>query len=280
MDSQSEKPLPLRETIDFPNGNRAILIKSPSNSDAGDLLKTLGIRKPNALLVLIGGADELDQELTTKLDQLFSRGFVRAAADTDALIIDGGTHAGVMALMGKAVADRGRATTLLGVAPAGEVTYPGGPPVESLPESAPLDPNHSHFVLVEGTDWSSGNKLMFNLASELGAGSTVIAVLVNGGPATKDEVLRSVRQGWPIIVIEGSGRLADEIATLWKKKRKLDDPVMDEIISEGHFVPFPVGGESANLRRDVVCRLESPLADAWRRFIQYDSKANSEQRSS
>lgn len=40
--------------------------------------------------------------------QLFSRGIARAAVDAEALIMDGGTQAGVMAIMGQGVADRGR----------------------------------------------------------------------------------------------------------------------------------------------------------------------------
>ena len=277
MDSQPENPSLPKGEIHFPNGNRASFVNAPSRADAAAVIAALQIPKPRTLLVLIGGADELDQNLTSQLDQLFSRGLARAAADTEALVMDGGTNAGVMALMGKAVADRGRATPLLGVAPAGKVTYPGGPADGSIAEGAPLDANHSHFVLVEGSEWSSGNEMMFKLANELGAGSTVITVLVNGGPATKDEVLRSVRQGWPIIVIQGSGRLADEIIEL-SKKGQTEDPVMTEIISEGNLLVFPLRGSPAELRKLLVSHIEDHLVEAWRRFGQYDSKAVSEQR--
>lgn len=280
MDSQPENPSLPKGEIHFPNRNRAAFIKTSSNAQAGDLIKALQIGKPKTLLVLIGGADELDKNLTSQLDQLFSRGLARAAADTEALIMDGGTEAGVMALMGKAVADRGRTTPLLGVAPVGKVTYPGGPAEGSIADGAPLDANHSHFVLVEGSEWSSGNEMMFKLANELGAGSTVIAVLVNGGPAAQDEVLRSVRQGWPIIVIEGSGRLADEIAMHWKEKEKLPpaDSQMNEIVSEGNMILFPSGGSPAELRQLIATRFGTALTDAWRRFAQFDAKANSEQK--
>jgi SLOG in TRPM, prokaryote/SMODS and SLOG-associating 2TM effector domain 1/Protein of unknown function (DUF4231) len=279
MDPEAEDRLLSEGQIRFPNGNRARFIKSPSNASAGDLIRILQINKPRSLLLLIGGADELDQNLTSQLDQLFSRGLARAAADTEAVIMDGGTAAGVMELMGKAVADRGRVSPLVGVAPIGKVTYPGEPAnVRGDDDRVPLDPNHSHFVLTEGSDWASGNEAMVKLASELGAGLTVIAVLVNGGPSTKDEVLRSVRQGWPIIVIEGSGRLADEIAGLTKKKPQIDDPVMAEIVSEGNFLLFPLSGTPADLRQFVVWRIEHHLVEAWRRFTSYDSKAVSEQR--
>jgi hypothetical protein len=79
---------------------------------------------------------------------LFSRGIARAAADAEALIIDGGTQAGAMQIMGQSIVHRGRKSSLLGVAPAGKVTYPGGPAVPGN-DSAPLNPDRSHFVLVQ-----------------------------------------------------------------------------------------------------------------------------------
>src|SRR5229473_3960674 len=165
MDPQPNNPLLQKGEIRFPNDNRAVFVRASPNQDPADLIRALEVVKPRTLLVLIGGANDLDQRLTSQIEQLFSRGLARAAADTGALIIDGGTVSGVMALMGKAVADRERISPLLGVAPEGKVNYPGRATEEVIPDGAPLDPNHSHFVLVEGTEWSSGNDVMFKLAS-------------------------------------------------------------------------------------------------------------------
>ena len=207
------------------------------------------------MIIVTGGAGGLDkdmesnEELRSRLVQLFSRGIARAAVDADALIIDGGTQSGVMALIGQGVADRGRKSVLLGVSPAGKVTYPGGPAEGSVEDGGPLDPNHSHFVLVQADEWGGETETMYELAEALaqgvlgppppaeGAGTQddeekmpskeipVVTVLVSGGldGIAKGEALRSVRHGWPIIVVEGSGRLADEIVRLWKKKKKSGD---------------------------------------------------------
>jgi hypothetical protein len=172
------------------------------------LIESLGISPLKNLILLIGGAEKLDEQ-PSRLTQLFSRGIARAAADAEAFIIDGGTQAGVMQIMGQSIADRGRKSSLLGVAPAGKVTYPGGPPVAGN-DSAPLDPNHSHFVLVDGKEWGSETEMLFELAAAFNV--PVLAILVNGGAIAKDELLQSVRPNWPVIVIEGSGRLADEVA--------------------------------------------------------------------
>jgi hypothetical protein len=225
--------------ITFPNGNRAQLVTVPAGAEAADILDALGIEQPEALIMITGGAASLDRdmkandELRSRLVQLFSRGVARAAVDVGALIIDGGMHSGAMALMGQGVADRGRKSVLLGVAPAGRVTYPGGPAEGSIEYSAPLDPNHSHFVLVESDEWGGETGTMFELAKALGKEIPVVTMLVGGelDGIAKDEVLHSVRQGWPIIVIEGSGRLADEIATgLRGKPSFINDPAIAEII--------------------------------------------------
>ena len=125
------------------------LVAASPGAPMASLIESLGISPPKNLILLIGGADKLDEKLTSRLTQLLSRGIARAAADAEALIIDGGTQAGVMQIMGQSIADRGRKSSLLGVAVAGKVTYPGGPSVLRN-DSAPLDPNHSHFVLVDG----------------------------------------------------------------------------------------------------------------------------------
>src|SRR5947208_4407994 len=108
------------QEIVFPNKNSAKLVAPSPGAPMARVIESLGISQPKNLILLIGGADELDQKLTSRLTQLFSRGIARAAADAEALIIDGGTQAGVMQIMGQSIADRGRKSSLLGVAPAGD----------------------------------------------------------------------------------------------------------------------------------------------------------------
>jgi hypothetical protein len=72
MDSEPEDRFAPKSEINFPNGNRAFFIRSRSNAGVGALLSALQIKKPRSLLVLIGGADELDQNLTSQLEQLFA----------------------------------------------------------------------------------------------------------------------------------------------------------------------------------------------------------------
>jgi hypothetical protein len=263
------------QEVVFPNNNLAKIVVAPLSASASSVIEALGISAPKNLILLIGGADRLDEKLSNRLTQLFSRGIARAAVDAEALIMDGGTQAGVMAIMGQGVADRGRKSSLLGVAPMEKVTYPGGPAAPAGSEdSSPLDPNHSHFVLVEGKEWGSETGTLFEIAAVLNV--PVLAILVNGGTVAKDELLQSVRRGWPVIVIEGSGRLADDIAALIKQRPEIDDPVLAEIIAEGDLRLFPITGALEDFERMLFS--QSPnmklLRDAWQRFATYDANAN------
>src|SRR5262249_2509272 len=260
------------QEIVFQNNNRAKLVTALRGTPMDGLIESLEISQPKNLILIIGGADKLDEKLTSRLTQLFSRGIARAAADAEAVIIDGGTQAGVMQIMGQSIVDRGRKSSLLGVAPAGKVTYPGGPTIAGN-DSAPLDPNHSHFVLVDGNEWGSETETLFEVAA--GFNVPVLAILVNGGAIAKDELLQSVRRNWPVIVIKGNGRLADEVAGLKEQPSPIEDPVLAEIVEEGDLRIFPITGALEDFER--MLSSQSPniklLHDAWQRFATYDANA-------
>ena len=78
------------QEIVFPNKNGAKVVWVSRDTPMASLIESLGISPPKNLILLIGGADKLDQKLTSRLTQLFSRGIARAAADAEALIINGG----------------------------------------------------------------------------------------------------------------------------------------------------------------------------------------------
>src|SRR2546428_396752 len=86
--------------------------------------------------------------MTLPLRQLFTAGVARAAAQLEAVIIDGGRHAGVMEIIGAAVVELGRHSPLVGVAPAALLDGASG-----HGPGAPPDPNHSHLVLTLGDQW-------------------------------------------------------------------------------------------------------------------------------
>src|SRR5947209_7377505 len=146
MNMQPERLAIRKQQICFPNGNCAQAVFLPVGANPVDLLSILNIPSPNAVIMIAGGASLMDEQLYPNLRSQFTDGIAHLAASLGALIIDGGTQAGVMEMMGTGIAEQQHKATLLGISPSGCVTYPEqSPPINST-ESAPLDPNHSHFV--------------------------------------------------------------------------------------------------------------------------------------
>jgi hypothetical protein len=273
------------------NAGPAAIAVLPTPSDTmPEVLSKLGIRPYRSVLVLAGGANSLDERLLPKLTQFFGRAVARAAAEAGAVVVDGGTQAGVMALMGEGVASRGFQSSLLGVAPAGLVAYPGGPAT-----GAPLEPNHSHFVLVDGSQWGSETRTMYQLVAALAAQGgaeplvkeparnsvPTVVLLVGGGAIARNEVVEAVRQQRLVVVVEGSGGVADELATAWQARdTPPDDAQLAEIIADGTLSFYPLSGSVPGLERLLVRELGTNhvLLQAWETFADYDTNANLQQK--
>jgi hypothetical protein len=297
-----------REII-FDNGNHAKVVTPPKGTGPKEIVDALNVPKPQSVIIIIGGAgrvDQLDNLNKSRLLQLFSRGIARAAVERHALVIDGGTQSGIMEMMGRGVADRSpedpaHRTALLGIAPAGKVTYPGGPDAGSLQDAGPLDPNHTHFALAASDQWGGETPMLFALAEEMKETHRipVVVILANGGTIAQSEALHAVRHGWPIIVLEGSGELADKVAQLCHAKTTLeaertdraqgpsgwlsiDDPDLAEIIEEGDIYIFAHDANVSELRYFVLQLLQTTKADvlelAWQRFAVYDQNAARQQK--
>ena len=198
-----------KNAITFENGNRAAVITAPCDASAQAILDALEIASPRAVILLFGGAAGLDDSRKAHLATLFVDGVTPVAAELGALIIDGGTQSGVMAMMGEAVARCAHRSELLGIAPAGKVTYPGDSQI-AIADSTPLEPNHSHFVLVESNEWDGETGKMLEIARAFNA--PIVAILVNGGAIAADEALQSVRNGWQLLVVVSGIRAGADLA--------------------------------------------------------------------
>jgi SLOG in TRPM, prokaryote len=233
-------------TITFANGNHAVVVTASRDIDAQSILKALDLAPAHALIMVFGGAKGLDDSQKARLAELFSDGIAPAAAELGALVIDGGTQSGVMAMMGEAVARDGRRCQLLGMAPTGKVTYPGGPASAGIANGAPLEPNHSHFVLVESNEWGAETGTMFELARALNL--PVATMLINGGEITAKEALQSVRNGWQLLVLEGSGRFADKLSAAVHDGQFAKSAEVSEIARSGLVTLFHVDDAASTLK--------------------------------
>jgi hypothetical protein len=281
-------PLPAPpQTVEFDPARRAVLVHQNPGADGPSLLATLkldgAVGRP--VLLICGGADELQGPALERTRALLGPVVTSTATLTGATVIDGGTASGVMLLIGTARAENPAALpVLLGVAPAGAVTYPGAP----RPEGTQLEANHTHFALAAAEQWGGETELMITLAQTLAGGTPVAMLLAGGGSVAKLEALEAARHGWPMFVIEGTGGTADEIARAWARYRApkprrlrrqpdisaLADPPLRRIASEGSIRPF-AGSDAGQLTRQIAWELqdEPVLKDAWRTFATYDALA-------
>jgi hypothetical protein len=235
-----------KDTLTFENGNRAVVIIAPRDANAKAILDALEIASPSAVILLFGGAAGLDDSRKAHLASLFADGVTPVAAELGALIIDGGTQSGVMAMMGEAVARCPGTCQLLGIAPKGKITHPEIAGASAGSDGASLEPNHSHFVLVESNEWGGETGKMLELARAFDA--PIVVILVNGGAIAADEALQSVRNGWQLIVVEGSGRFADELSAAVRDGQSAKSVEVSEIARSGRVALFHVDDAASTLK--------------------------------
>ena len=270
-------------TLEFPNGNRAVAVQAQRGRPPSELLAALEMTTPRPLLVLVGGADALEDNIQTRLAELLERGIVRAVSATGAVVVDGGTAAGVMALMGEAAAEGPGRIPLLGVAPLGKVTYPGDAHAPA-PDSAALEPNHSHFVLANSSVWGGETSLLFDVVDALAEGRSAVVVVAGGGEVAHDEVLRAVRHNLPVVVLRGTGGVADALASALAERQQdsskpVADPGLEEVMSDGSLTIFPLNGDPVALAGLLKRQLQEDqtLRIAWHRFAVLDKTAKRQQ---
>ena len=119
--------------------------------------------------------------------------------------------------------------------------------------------HHTHFVLVKDAwDWGDETETLLNLAAHFASTKPVITLVVGGGEITRKEVVGSVRGGWPIIIVKGSGRLADQLAQQFEAyeegsscQENSEALELAEIVTKGevHFVSLNQEEEEETIRQ-------------------------------
>lgn len=203
--------------------------------DIPTALQLLGLQcRPT--LVLIGGASHVSSADSDRLQHLFVEVLAPLAEELGAIVVDGGTNAGVMRLIGQARSSLSATFPLVGVSPM-QLVHLSHQPDPSLTHSAvatvALEPHHTHFVLVPGTAWGDESSWLAWIASALADGHPSIAVLVNGGKVSLVDVQWNIAEGRSVVVVAGSGRLADEIAAAMRNpKSRMREPIATVVQSE------------------------------------------------
>lgn len=165
-------------------------------------LDELGIPRPRPAIVLVGGAGGVG--FLEKFPMQKAVGIVaQLAEESGAVVVDGGTQAGVMSEMGMQRKKNGYTFPLLGVVFDALL-------MRKEPSSV-LDPGHTHFLVIPGNAWGDESAWISKIATVVAGDRKSITVLVNGGKISRADVEYSLLANRPTAVIRGTGRLADEI---------------------------------------------------------------------
>eukprot|EP01137_Pigoraptor_chileana_P006160 Opistho-2@50192 len=313
-------------------------VSVPPNVEAADAISALGFPRPRALLLSIGGAGNLSQEKRALLEHLYFTDIAEFVIECGASVITGGTKSGVMEMMGEGVSKvqprppsaslgsasrinsgassasaangttaRANRSVLLGILPKSKVSYDGQDHPPSA-DAVALEPNHTHFVLVDVDEWGGETGTLFRIANALAVqtvadnnssaggsqsslngiprtttttaatcdddadegddgdgkdnnhvakkrklrGPRVVTLLSNGGLVSKAEAHAAVSSGWPLVVIRGSGRLADDIVALVEQRTAIEDiadPLLRDIVHWKHLHIFDIGATHGTLKK-------------------------------
>jgi hypothetical protein len=184
---------------------RGVTVRAVNISDDKEIpeaLTQLEIPHPNPVIVLVGGAGGIgwwDQFPMARAIRVIAR----LAEETGAIVVDGGTQAGIMKEIGKQRKRNRFSFPLVGIV------------FDSLlmkeePKSI-LDPNHTQFFLIPGEDWGDESAWISKIATAISGAQKSITVLVNGGQISKTDVGYSILEDRPTFVMRGTGRMADQI---------------------------------------------------------------------
>ncbi len=196
------------QSIIFSGQRRALGVAPGPGAEGGEILQALGLSASMPVMVVVGGAAQVQADHAATIRSA-ALALCEAAQSEGSAIIDGGTASGVMAALGEIYATAQHNFPLIGVAVAQLVHFPGHEPRSAR---AGLEQHHTHFVLVPGEKWGDESVWLAQLAAVLAGDFPALTVLINGGEVSRNDVNLSLARRRPVLLIQGTGRLADELA--------------------------------------------------------------------
>src|SRR5262249_51734979 len=106
---------------------------------------------------------------------------------------------------------------LVGVAAQGTIALPG---MQPGPRSAQLESRHTHVIIVPGDRWGDESPWLSRVAAVIAGSRPSVTLVSNGGDITYADIQRSLAAGRSVVVLAGTGRAADAIATATESGRQ------------------------------------------------------------
>ncbi len=213
-------------------------------------IELLKLPSHRPVLVLVGGASGMTPDYLENLKGFFIQVICQLMEELQGIVIDGGTDAGVMQLMGQTRYHTGSTFPLVGVAAHGTVCWPyQNPP--ALEDYAQLEPYHTHFLLAPGFLWGDESPWIARTANHLAEASPSITLLINGGRIAWQDVSNSVSVHRPVLVLGGSGRTADELRNALEGDRQ--NQRANQLVDSGLISTIPLTAGFSALK-DHLCQ--------------------------
>ena len=202
----------LKQEIQFPE-HKSLCVFPEGRDQLSETLAQLNLQGGRPVIVLIGGYIPAENASVT---QKAIESIAAFAEENNILIICGGTVVGIMGSIGSTRLAHGYQFPLLGITLKDLASWPKGPRSNRFlwwgKERWPLSTGYSHFILVPGDRFGEDSPWLANAATSLSQGSRSVTVLANGGGVARKDIGLSLECERPIIILAGSGRLADEMA--------------------------------------------------------------------
>ena len=216
--------------LTFENQTTAQAIDLTLAADVHRALKCLDVRTPSPTLVVVGGANGLSRSYMHRLEELFQTFLCPFAERHQLTVVDGGTDSGIMRLLGRSRAQTQSRFPLIGVVVKDKTYFPGFS--ATAEDASPLEPNHSHFVLVPGHSWGDESTWIALVADAVSGTQPSVTLLINGGDiALRQDIPNSLGSQRPVLVIAGSGRAADQVAAVLRGG--VSDAQLDTLVNTG-----------------------------------------------
>ena len=243
-------------------------VEASEDDDPAGLVAALGLTHGARPVILVCGGATLGPEEEQRCREVLGPAVRDAAFATAAVVVDGGTDAGVMRVVGQArAAGPSAIQALVGVAPRSKVTLPG----ENRGGVA-VEPHHTQAVLTPGAEFGAERETLFDITAALAGSHNIAVVLAGGGPEARNEALEAVGRGWPLLVLARTGGTADAVAG--HSERPSADAEIKTLAEYDRSTV--VGDDKPGLAAHLTWTLlrDRPvLKSAWCRFAAYDDAA-------
>lgn len=223
---------------------------------------------PLPLIILLGCFSPDSNE---QIGAICRRVLAPLTLNPGALIVDDGKCSGCAAVFGRAAVGQDQMPHLLGIVPHSRI-------------SSDIDPNHP-LILRLPEEWADAPKYTFQIADKLlsdpAVADRVVAVLFGGTDADKKSLIRCAKRNWPVVVVDNTGGLAEQIIGAITPDNSLvalpADPELREIVENATIYPVPLQGSVDDLERQILGRIDprpettvATLREAWARFDELD----------